>query len=179
MEKEVTQQDYKRFKKLLEFFVNQANKNANSKLARLEKPFYSTEHLDFRKYYGLEENYNEIAGSSFVVRFASNRERDFGKFGEPRSTYINKGRMNIVGDFSNKQIKKLKNEFVLLNEEMDEKYGIKIAKDVRQKIKERNNLCKSYSPDELGLGDGKEPNDKLKEFLGEYIEMYEEFPKFP
>jgi hypothetical protein len=173
--REVTKHDYRNFKKLLEFFVSQANKNAKN--SKIEESFNSKEHPNFIKDYNLDEDYNKIAGLGFIVRFAQTWEPE--NFGKVRSTYINIGRMNIVGDFPNQQrhIEMLKNEFVVFEDERK----VEISEHDKQKVKERNSSCKPYSLDDNGLGlfNGKEPNDNLKKFLNEYIEMYEEFPKFP
>jgi hypothetical protein len=169
----ITEQDYKKFKKLLEFFVRQAKKNARSGKAESPTGARGT-HIkpEFKRHYNLPDDYNKISGEDFVVRFFN-----CGQFCTKNSTYINIGRMDIVGNFS-KGFTTLKNEFVLKHNDATV-YNIIIPDNIRTEIKEINKLCEERSFDELGLFDGNEPNNTLKEFLNQYVEMYVCLPRYP
>jgi 5-methylcytosine-specific restriction endonuclease McrBC GTP-binding regulatory subunit McrB len=162
-------EDYVKFKKLLRFFVKQANENASA--GRLKFPYKSND-KKFIVTYGLANDFNEIAKNVFSDKFGVGFAL-FGKkgreFGKETKTFINIGWMNIIGRFNdNREITGLRN-----------KYSENAPKsDIKRKMIELNEkepYKNFYSLRDLGLDDEnaeKPPNDKLKKFLNEYVEMY-------
>jgi len=174
MNKKANQEDYVKFKKFLRFFVKQACKNADA--GQVETPTINKKNTrklntvrdnpKFREHYKLESGFNIIAGLDLTIRFFL-----MGHFGSPRSTYINRGLLNIVGEFNNKRIIALQN-LIIIDNPNDE-----ITGTLRNKCEEYNKKLKSRSIEDLGLDKDNDdpPTHSLKEMLDEYLETYNEF----
>jgi len=164
-----SQEDYLKFKKLLQFFVWQSNKNADN--GRAEKPTRAT-NPQFIEHYGLETEFNKIAGLDFGICFFM-----CGRFNTKLSTYINIELLNIIGEFKNGKIVALKNEIRL------DIPSISISGDLRERCEERNKQLKDrYSLEELGIEKDYPPkiseaNDNLKKMFDEYLKIYNDFYK--
>jgi len=166
-----TEDDYVKFKKFLRFFVRQAEINADN--GKVDKPTMNKkqngeDNPRFWRYYGLDPDFNQIAGIDFTIRFFKNRV-----FGGKRSTYINVGIFNIVGEFVNKKIIALRNSIVDVP-------GVNLKNDFKEKCEEWNKMLQSHPPYSIkDLGIDKDnndpPNDTLKSMLDEYLKIYPEF----
>jgi hypothetical protein len=163
--------DYKRFKELLEFFVGQANKNAAANKAELPVIESKNNPAKFIANYNLGQDYNKIAGLEFTIQFFKQSH-----FNSKNSTYINIERLNITANFENKKIEALKIEYVVMSN--DDTRNLKISSYVTQKMKMLNELCECYSITELGLFNKKDPGENLKNFLNQYLEMYNSLQRY-
>jgi len=173
-----SQNDYEKFKKLLQFFVEQVEKNAEAKKAeeptinkkiKLDKDigkYIVKDNPEFREYYNLELDFNIIAGLDLIIRFSLNK-----KFEPPRTTYINIGLLNIGAEFKNKKITALQNSIIIDNP------NDRIIGDSRNQCIEHNKKLNPRSIKNLGIdkGNNDPPTPSLKEMLDEYIETYNEF----
>lgn len=157
----ISKEDYVKFKEMLEFFVRQANKNADN--GRAESPVNGGGKYQekFIKHYKLKEGYNRIAGEDFAVQFFKS-----GNFNTTRSTYINHARLNVIATFDDdKKIIRLENNYRTGTK------GNNDPENVQAAMEKLNRQCKSYTIRELGLNDKKEPNNNLREMLEQFIKM--------
>jgi len=157
----VMPEDYVKFKKLLAFFVGQANKNAIRN--EVEKPVtnFGNQMDTFRKHYGLDYGYNIIAGRMFQIQFFKQ-----GSFSTTNTTFVNTDSwLNICAknfhDISSLALK------IYYRVDKEDNTHIKDA------MEELNKACDWYSVDELGLNDNNEPNSHLKKMLDQFIYMDE------
>jgi hypothetical protein len=168
-----SQDDYVKFKKLLQFFVWQSSKNADN--GRAESP--SRINPKFMGHYELEPEFNKIADLDFMIRFFM-----VGRFNTELSTYINIRLLNIIGKFEKGKIVALRNLIKL------DIPSISISGDLRKRCEERNEQLKYYSLEELGiekdcpsekiseaLKSVKDANDSLKKMFDEYLKIYKDF----
>jgi len=94
-----------------------------------------------------------------------------GSFGSPRTTYINRGLLNIVGEFKNRKIIALQN-LIMTNNQNDE-----ITGDLKKQCGEYNKKFKLRSIEDLGISkdNNDPPTPSLTEMLDEYVETYNKF----
>ena len=123
----------------------------------------------FRKHYGLEHNFNIIAGIDFIIRFYGH-----GGWGGPKSTYINYGLFNIVGEFNIAGGFKKKIITALRNIIRPEIISLEMTGEARRLCEERNRKLGFRTIQELGIDNDNNdpPNDLLKKMLDEYLECY-------
>jgi len=171
----VSQEDYVKFKKLLQFFVWQSNKNAYN--GRVEKPTRSS-NQEFLKHYVLESDFTKITKKlpDFGISFFM-----CGRFNTELSTYINIKLFNIIGKFENRKIIALRN---LIRLDIP---SLSILGNLRKRCEERNKQFKEYSLEDLGLEKDypqniseelksiNNANDNIKNMLNEYLKTYNEF----
>jgi hypothetical protein len=167
--KKLEENDYVKFKKFLRFFVKQAE--INKEKGRAESPTINKKRNapyenkpEFAEHYGLDPEFNKIAGQSFTIRFCMR-----GKYGGPKSTYINMGIINIIGKFKDKKITHLKNvirldiKHIKYTEEQEELYN---------KWNETHQEFYSIKELEIDKDNNYPPNNTLRKVLDEYMECY-------
>ena len=160
-----SQKDYIKFKKLLQFFVRQANKNAMN--GRAEKPVTYKKDDKFLKHYGLEPGFDKIAELDFGICFFM-----LGHYNTERSTYTNVKLFNIVAEFDkNKKITALQNKIIL------ETNSLEVTGIIVKLCEEQNKKLKPRSIEVLGIDNDDVPNDSLKKMLDEFLSIYNEFHK--
>ncbi|MCL1966751.1 MAG: DUF2971 domain-containing protein [Fibromonadales bacterium] len=171
----VSREDYVKFKKFLQFFVWQSNKNAYN--GWVEKPTRSS-NQEFLKHYMLESDFTKITKKlpDFGISFFM-----CGRFNTELSTYINIKLFNIIGKFENKKIVSLKN---LIRLDIP---SLSILGDLRKRCEERNKQFKEYSLEDLELKKDypqniseelksiNNANNNIENMLNEYLKTYKEF----
>jgi hypothetical protein len=174
----ITKEDYKKFKELLLIFVKHVNND--KELSAEPNCYYAEEDIKehhkcgntkFLDKYKLNNDFNKIAGLEFGMRF------HYKKGNNPNtSIFINIERMNIIPEFnSNGEVEKLKNQYI--TKPYDEPKILKISSYVKGKMEILNVLCEWYSLEGLGLNES-EPNENLKKFLNQYLEMYNSLQRY-
>ncbi|MCL2281843.1 MAG: hypothetical protein FWC26_00825 [Fibromonadales bacterium] len=171
-----SEEDYIKFKKFLQFFVQQSAENRNGPTgpnrlysgADLTNDNKRRANAEFLRSYNLADDFAEIAGLKFGIMFyfSENAHNDM------NSTYINIGLFNIVGQFEIGKVIALRNYIRL---------GIppaaptlKITGEARDLCAARNNDTQFNRITDLGIDDNDAPNALLKSMLDEYLKNYSE-----